>query len=181
MDNNKFFVSERMTTAPQSFRTDLQKKVYETLERLEIPFERVDTDPGITMEDCLNINDGLGGRIVKSIFLCNRQQTVFYLYVTRDDKPFVTKDFGHSLSIPRVSFASAEKLLEIAGTEHGATTVLSACLDSAKDVNFVIDREVLEGDTFCCTDGTPTCFIKLNTADLLDKFLPACGHTPTII
>lgn len=181
MENTKFFVSERMTTTPEEFKTALQEKVYETLARLEIPFERVDTDPGVTMEDCLNINEGIGGRIVKSIFLCNRQQTIFYLYVTRDDKPFVTKDFGHALNIPRVSFASAEKLLEIAGTEHGATTVLSACLDSTKDVNFVLDKEVLEGEFFCCSDGTVSCFMKLRTADLLEKFLPACGHTPTII
>lgn len=176
-----FFVSEIKRTVPETFSTPLQKKVYETLDKLKIPFERVDTDPGITMEDCQNINAGLGGRIVKSIFLCNRQQTKFYLYVTRDDKPFVTKDFGQALGIPRVSFASAEKLLEIAGTEHGATTVLSACLDSAKDVTFVIDKEVLEGEWYCCSDGTVGCFMKFKVRDLLDKFLPTCGHEPIII
>ena len=141
-----FYVSEIKRTPPETFSTPLQKKVYETLDKLGIPFERVDTDPGITMEDCRNINAGLGGRIVKSIFLCNRQQTKFYLYVTRDDKPFVTKDFGQALGIPRVSFASAEKLLEIAGTEHGATTVLSACLDSAKEVTFVIGKHSIKYD-----------------------------------
>ncbi len=176
-----FYVSEIMHTAPEKFSTPLQRQVYETFDRLGIRFERVDTDPGITMEDCQNINAGLGGRIVKSIFLCNRQQTKFYLYVTRDDKPFVTKDFGQALGIPRVSFASAGKLLEIAGTEHGATTVLSACLDSAKDVTFVIDSEVLEGDYYCCSDGTVGCFIKIKVSDLLDVFMPACGHEPVII
>ena len=176
-----FYVSEIKRTAPETFSTPLQKKVYEMFSELGIPFERVDTDPGITMEDCRNINAGIGGRIVKSIFLCNRQQTKFYLYVTRDDKPFITKDFGQALGIPRVSFASAEKLLEIAGTEHGATTVLSACLDSAKEVTFVLDKEVLEGESYCCTDGTAGCFIKINVSDLLDKFLPACGHEPIII
>ena len=176
-----FYVSEIKRTAPETFSTPLQKEVYETLDKLKIPFERVDTDPGITMEDCQNINAGLGGRIVKSIFLCNRQQTKFYLYVTRDDKPFVTKDFGQALGIPRVSFASAEKLLEIAGTEHGATTVLSACLDSAKDVTFVIDKEVLEGEWYCCSDGTVGCFIKIKVSDLLDKYLSACGHKPILI
>ena len=30
--------------------------------------------------------------IVKTIFVCNRQQTEFYLYVTSHDKPFVTRD-----------------------------------------------------------------------------------------
>lgn len=170
-----------MSTPPAEFKTPLQQKVYETLERLGITFERVDTDPGITMEDCQNINAGIGGRIVKTIFLCNRQQTIFYLYVTRDDKPFVTKDFGQALGIPRVSFASAEKLLEIAGTEHGASTILSACLESAREVNLVIDQEILDGETYCCTDGTATCFIKIKTTDLLEKFLPATGHILTVI
>lgn len=176
-----FYVSEIKTAAPKEFSTRLQRKVYEMFSRLGIRFERVDTDPGITMEDCQNINARLGGRIVKSIFLCNRQQTKFYLYVTRDDKPFVTKDFCHVLGIPRVSFASAEKLLEIAGTEHGATTVLSACLDSAAEVTFVIDKEVLDGEWYCCSDGTVGCFMKIKVSDLLDKFLPVCGHEPVII
>lgn len=176
-----FFVSERMTSAPERFSTPLQEKVYAMLSRLGIGFERVDTDPGITMEDCQNINSGLGGRIVKTLFLCNRQQTIFYLYVTRDNKPFVTKDFGAALGIPRVSFASAELLQEKVGTEHGASTILSACLDSARDVNFVIDREVLESEDFCCADGTVGCFMKLKTSDLLNVYLPACGHKPIII
>ncbi len=176
-----FYVSERMTTAPREFSTPLQKQVYVALERLGIKFERVDTDPGITMEDCQNINSGLGGRIVKTLFLCNRQQTVFYLYITGDDKPFSTRDFGAALGISRVSFASAVLLMEKVGTEHGASTVLSACLDSARDVKIVIDREITENDTFCCADGTVGCFMKIRTSDLLDRYLPAFGHTPIII
>ena len=176
-----FYVSERMTTPPQQFSTPLQEQVYRALERLGISFERVDTDPGITMEDCQNINSGLGGRIVKTLFLCNRQQTIFYLYVTRDDKPFVTKDFGAALGIPRVSFASAELLMEKVGTEHGASTILSACLDSARDVNFVIDKEITESENFCCADGTVGCFMKIRTSDLLSVYLPAFGHSPIII
>jgi len=179
--NTGFFVSERMTTPPASFATELQRRVYETLARLNIPFERVDTDPGITMEDCQNINKGIGGRIVKSIFLCNRQQTIFYIYVTRDDKPFVTKEFGQALSIPRVSFAPAEKLWEIAGTEHGATTILSACLESAKEVTLVMDKEITENECYCCTDGTATCFIKIKTSDLFNVFIPACKHKVVVI
>ncbi len=176
-----FYVSDKMTTPPPGFATPLQEKVYKMFEELSIPFERVDTDPGITMEDCLNIDKGIGGKVVKSIFLCNRQQTLFYLYVTRGDKPFVTKDFGRALGVPRVSFAPADKLLAIAGTEHGATTVLSACLESARDVAFVMDRDIVENEDYCCSDGTVNCFIKVKTADLLHRFLPACGHELIVI
>lgn len=176
-----FYVSKIITTAPSRFATPLQEKVYQRLADLDISFERVDTDPGITMEDCQNINAGIGGRIVKTLFLCNRQQTIFYLYVTCDDKPFVTKDFGVALGIPRVSFASNELLQNVVGTEHGASTILSVCLDSARKVNAVIDKEILENDTFCCSDGTVNCFIKLRTEDLLNKYLPSCGCRPIVI
>jgi Ala-tRNA(Pro) deacylase len=166
-----FKVSDLLTTPPPVFSTALQQLVYETFVRLEIPFWRVDTDPGLTMEDCQHIDAKIGVRIVKTLFLCNRQQTEFYLYVTTDDKPFVTRDFCGALGIPRVSFASAEKLWELTGVEVGATTILSAILPQSAPVHLVMDRTVAEGEWFACTDGTPTCFVKLHTRDLLEKYL----------
>jgi Ala-tRNA(Pro) deacylase len=171
-----FHVSDIITTPPPVFESPLQQAVYETFERLGISFARVDTDPGLTMEDCQHIDRKIGVRIVKTIFLCNRQQTAFYLYVTTDDKPFVTREFCGALGIPRVSFASAEKLEELTGVKVGATTVLSAILPSAASVQLVMDRDVAESEWFACTDGTATCFVKIRTKDLLDKYLPASGH-----
>ena len=171
-----FKVSNPICTPPETFSSALQQKVYSTFQDLSIPFERVDTDPGLTMEDCQHID-----RIVKTVFLCNRQQTAFYLYVTTDDKPFVTRDFCGALGIPRVSFAPADKLWELTGVEVGATTVLSCILPSAGNVNLVMDRGVAEAAWFACTDGTPTCFVKLHTQDLLQKYIPASGHSLTLI
>lgn len=176
-----FYVSDIMTTPPAEFSSELQQKVYETFARLGIPYERVDTDPGITMEDCQNIDAKIGVRIVKTVFLCNRQQTEFYLYVTTDDKPFVTRDFCGALGIPRVSFASADKLWDLTGVLPGATTILSAVLPSMAGVHLVMDRAVAEGEWYACTDGTATCFVKLRTSDLLSKYLPASSHQLTLI
>ena len=176
-----FKVSDIITTAPQEFSSELQRTVYATFASLGIPFERVDTDPGLTMEDCQHIDAKIGVRIVKTIFLCNRQQTEFYLYVTTDDKPFVTRDFCGALGIPRVSFASAEKLWELTGVQVGATTILSAILPQSAGLHLVMDRSVAEGEWFACTDGTATCFVKIRTADLLDKYLPASGHELRVI
>ncbi len=166
-----FKVGDPLTTPPPAFSTSLQQLVYETFSRLEIPFERVDTDPGLTMEDCQHIDAKIGVRIVKTIFLCNRQQTEFYLYVTTDDKPFVTREFCAALGIPRVSFASAEKLWELTGVEVGATTILSAVLPQASAVHLVMDHAVAEAPWYACTDGTATSFVKLHTHDLLEKYL----------
>ena len=166
-----FKVSDITTTPPAEFSTELQRQVYAAFAERGIPFGRVDTDPGLTMEDCQHIDAKIGVRIVKTIFVCNRQQTEFYLYVTTDDKPFVTRDFCGALGIPRVSFASAEKLWELTGVEVGATTILSAILPQAAGVHLVMDRGVAQSEWFACTDGTATCFVKLRTRDLLDKYL----------
>lgn len=176
-----FYVSAPISTPPPTFPSPLQQKVYESFTALGIPFERVDTDPGLTMEDCRHIDDKIGVRIVKTVFLCNRQQTEFWLYVTTDDKPFVTREFCGALGIPRVSFASAEHLERLTGVKVGATTVLSAVLPEAKDVHLVMDRSVAENEWFACTDGTATCFVKFRTRELLDKYIPTSGHTLQII
>jgi Ala-tRNA(Pro) deacylase len=174
-----FRVSEMITTAPGEFATALQAKVYETFRELGIPFWRVDTDPGLTMEDYQHIDAKIGVHIVKTLFLCNRQQTEFYLYVTTDDKPFVTREFCSALGIPRVSFAPADKLWELTGVEVGATTILSAILPSCSEVHLVMGRSVAESEWFACTDGTPTCFVKIRTADLLSLYLS--GKSLTLI
>jgi len=178
-EKDMFKVSDIITTAPVEYATELQRKVYETFAQLGIPFGRVDTDPGLTMEDCQHIDAKIGVHIVKTLFLCNRQQTSFYLYVTTDDKPFITREFCGALNIPRVSFAPADKLWELTGVEVGATTVLSAILPQAACVHLVMDRGVAASDWFACTDGTATCFVKIRTKDLLEKYL--AGKSLTLI
>jgi HAD superfamily hydrolase (TIGR01549 family) len=166
-----FYVGGPVSTPPAAFETPLQALVYETFASAGIPFSRVDTDPGITMEDCAHISARIGVQIVKTIFVCNRQQTEFYLYVTSHDKPFVTRDFCSALGIPRVSFASAENLWERTGVRVGATTILSGVWPAASGVHLVMDAAIAGAEWFACTDGTPTCFVKMRTRDLLEKYL----------
>ena len=167
----EFYVSDLIATPPEQFETPLQQLVYETFASKGISFWRVDTDPGLTMEDCAHISARIGVDIVKTIFLCNRQQTEFYLYVTSHDKPFVTREFCSALGIPRVSFASADRLWERTGVRVGATTILSSVWPACAGVHLVMDASLAASEWFACTDGTPTCFVKLRTRDLLQKYL----------
>ena len=173
--------SDIITVAPDFFVNETQRRVYAELERLDISFARIDNDPAITMEDCMAIDPALGVPTVKTLLLCNRQQTLFYLYVMPGDKPFSTKDFGAALQISRVSFAPSEKLREFLGTEVGATTPLSLVADTQNRVRLIIDKAAVEPDSVGCPDGTTTCYMRIRTADLLGKFIPATGHEPTFI
>ncbi len=174
-------VSEIQKTAPQSFKTELQERTYGVLNDLGIDFERVDTDEVITMEDCAAVDEKLNMKMVKTLFLCNRQQTEFYLFVTCGDKAFRSKDFSSALGVARVSFAPAELMESMLGTKIGAATVFGTLLDRENRVRVVLDRDVLSEEYYGCSDGTTTGYMKLRTDDVVYKFLIYAKHEPTVI
>lgn len=174
-------VGEITCEAPEEFVSEVQEKVYKVLSDLHIGFERVDTDDAVTMEDCEAIDARLGVKTVKTLFLCNRQQTDFYLFVTRGDKPFVTRDFSRAMSISRVSFAPASMLSDMLGTHPGGASILCLVLDSDRRIKVVIDSEVLQNEWYGCNDGTSVSYMKVRTSDIMDVFLKYVGHVPHII
>ena len=176
-----FFVSDRKTDAPKQYQTAVQEYAYRALNSLGIPFERVETDEAITMADCVMIEKKLDMQMVKTLFLCNRQQTEYYVFVTAGDKPFRAKEFSNALGIPRVSFAPAEKMKDILGTQVGAATVFSALLPSARDVRFVFDKEIADREMYGCSDGTTTGYMKVGVQKILEELLPSAGVVPTVI
>lgn len=176
-----FYISEIMTTAPDKYKNHLQQETYKALAQLKIPFERVDTDEAITMDDCILIDQKLNMKMVKTLFLCNRKKTIFYLFITTGEKNFDTKNFSNALGISRVSFAPAELMEEMLGNKIGAATVFGTLLDLDRDVQVIIDKDVANEDYYGCSDGTTTCYLKLRTTDIIDKFLPFSKHKPVII
>lgn len=180
-NNNTFYISEIKNTKPTEFNSFLQEKVYATLHCLNIPFERVETDEAITMDDCTLINQKLNMKMVKTLFLCNRQQTEFYLFITVGNKPFRSKNFSHALGISRVSFAPAALLDEMLGTSIGATTVLSALVDIEHKIQIVFDRDVVNEQWYGCSDGTTTCYLKIETKYILNDFLRFTNHEAKIV
>lgn len=174
-------VSEIQNKAPMQFKTELQEKVYRTLVELQIPYERVDTDEVITMEDCIAVNERLDMKMVKTLFLCNLQQTKFYLFITCGDKPFRSKDFSNALGVSRVSFAPAELMETMLGIKIGAATVFSSLLDCENKVQIIFDKDVLSEEYYGCSDGTTTGYMKIRTEDIVRKFLNYAKHKPTVI
>lgn len=176
-----FYISEVKKTPPVAFKTALHEMVYTTLQQFGVPYERVENDEAITMEDCILIDQQLKMKTVKTLFLCNRQQTAFYLLVTTADKPFITKDFSSAMEISRVSFAPADLLLSMLGTVVGAATIYGILLDKENKVQVVIDQDVLAEEWYGCSDSTTTGYMKVPTAWIMNDFLQFAAHTPKFI
>jgi Ala-tRNA(Pro) deacylase len=158
-----------------------ESAAFDLLESLHIDYDRVSSDPADTMEKCAAVSAALGVPICKNLFLCNRQQTEFYLLCMQPDKPFKTKDLSHQIGSARLSFASEAQLWELLRCTPGSATILGLMNDTEHRVHLLIDRPVIESAWFSCHPCLCTSSLKLKTADVLDVFLPYTGHTPTIV
>ncbi|RXK83989.1 prolyl-tRNA synthetase associated domain-containing protein [Filimonas effusa] len=176
-----FYISEVKSTAPAAFQTTLQEMVYHVLQQFNVCYERVDTDEAITMEDCLLIDEKLNMQTVKTLFLCNRQQTDFYLLITTAGKPFKTKDLSSLLGISRLSFAPADLLEQMLGTKVGGASIFSVMLDKDNKVQVVLDEDAISSEWYGCNDGTSTSYMKLKTEWVVNEFLAFAHHKPKII
>ena len=94
--------------------------MYETLDKLKIPYERVDNDPALSMEECAEVDKVLGTEIRKNVFLCNQKKTTFFLLVMPATNPDTAIFSVRKLRVSHMSFAPPEKMLKHLGTTPGS-------------------------------------------------------------
>lgn len=157
-------------------RTARERRVYELLDRLSIPYDRLDHEAAETMEICREIDGSLGALICKNLFLCNRQGTAHYLLMMPGDKPFRTKELSAQINSSRLSFATPERMLEYLDILPGAVSVMGLMNDTEGRVQLLIDEDVLKNEYVGCHPCVNTSSLRLSTADLTERFLPAVGH-----
>ena len=174
---------ERIKGRPESAegRLDKEMRVYDLLDSLGVEYERIDHEPAMTMEICEQIDASLGALICKNLFLCNRQQTDFYLLMMPADKPFKTKDLSAQIGSSRLSFANAEFMEEFLDITPGSVSVMGLMNDRDRRVRLLIDADVLSEDYVGCHPCINTSSLRLRTADLCDKIIPALSHEPTVV
>lgn len=167
--------------ADETGRLPRETAVYDLLERLEIPFDRVDHAPAATMDDCDEIDALLGAPMCRNLFLCNRQKTAFYLLMLPGHKPFHTRELSAQLGVARLSFADAAYMEQFLHIAPGAVSVMGLMNDHDHRVQLVIDRPVAEAPWLGCHPCVNTSSLRLSTAALLERFLPAVDHAPILV
>lgn len=164
---------------PIEKRSEEEEAVYDVLERLEIPFERLDWN--VEDEGTDNVYDALGIMRLKNLLLCNAQKTKFYLLVMPASVPFKSNVLSKQLGTPRFSFAPEENLKELLHVKPGSASILGLHNDKDRVINLCIDERVLEQEYYGCHPCVNTTSLKIKTDDILNKFLTYTGHFYTIV
>lgn len=156
-------------------------RAYDLLDKLNIEYIRTDHPPADTMEVCLERSAVLDTRICKNLFLCNRQETVFYLLVMPADKQFKTSVVSRQLGVSRLHFAPEEYMERFLDIHPGSVSILGLMNDSKNRVRLLMDRELQEQEFFACHPCVNTSSMKFKTSELMERLLPAMGHEPTFL
>lgn len=164
-------------------RLDKEIRVYVFLDKLGVQYQRIDHEAAMTMEACEEIDHALGDNttICKNLFLCNRQETDFYLLLMPGDKPFKTKDLSAQIHSARLSFAKPEYMEKYLDITPGSVSVLGLMNDSEKKVQLLIDEDVMKEPYFGCHPCINTSSLKFTTEDLMQKIIPALEHEPVTV
>lgn len=156
---------------PQEIRT------YDLLDQLNISYQRLDHSPTASIGDCHDVDKRLGIHICKNLFLCNAQQTNFYLLMMPGTKKFRTAVLSKQIGSARLSFAAPQFMQKFLDITPGSVSVLGLMNDTEKNVQLLIDKSVIEQHQFIgCHPCINTASLKIRTSDLLEKFLPYVKH-----
>lgn len=166
---------------PEEARPLVEENVYKLLLELDISYERADHEEAATMEHCIEIEKALDVGICKNLFLCTRNKSSFYLLIMPGDKPFKTKELSSQINSSRLSFGTAEDMIDMLGVTPGSVSVLALMNDKSGDIQLLVDKDLMKYEWFGCHPCRNTSTLKLKTSDVFDVILKKINHTPLLV
>lgn len=166
----------RIPTSPEA--------LFARLAELGIATRTVDHDPVFTVEESRHLRGALPGAHIKNLFLRNRREEM-WLVTVEEERRIDLKQLGQILTgttggDAKLSFGSAERLMQYLGVVPGAVTPFAVINDKAGKVHMVLDRHLTETDPVNAHPLVNYKSTAIAPGDLV-RFLEAVGHRPRII
>ena len=159
----------------------MKQEVYKALSEMGIAYRSEEHEAAATMEDCKVAEEALGGVMPKNLFLTPRNHASHHLLVARADAPFRTSRISRQLGVSRLSFATAEELMDMLRTLPGAISPMGLLFDKEKRVRLAIDRALRGEERLLFHPCVNTATLAISGADFFERLLPALGHEATYV
>jgi Ala-tRNA(Pro) deacylase len=159
-------------------RLDKEIRTYDYLDRLGIEYYRLDHEPADSDHPgvCEAVEEALGARICKNLFLANRQRTKFYMLMIPEEKTFRSSDISKQAGSSRLHFAEPEYMLDLIDTTPGSASVMGLINDPDHRVQLLVDEDLLSQEFIGCHPCINTSSLRIRREDIFGKFLQATGH-----
>ena len=165
---------------PENAEGRLAKEIrtYDFLDELGIEYFRLDHEPADSDHPgvCEAVEEALGAKICKNLFLANRQRTRFYMLMISEEKTFRSSEISRQAGSSRLHFAEPEYMLEMIGTTPGSASVMGLMNDTDHRVRLLVDEDLLKQEYIGCHPCINTSSLRIRREDIFEKFLSATGH-----
>ena len=157
-----------------------QPQVYETLERMGIPFEYYEHPEAPTIEIASQFYRGEGTTLCKNLFFRNHKGNRHYLVIMDSRFPMDIHDMEHRLHQGKLSFASPERMMKFLGVKPGSVSLFTLVNDANHEVTLFVDRNLLTAEkvSFHPNDNHASLVI---TRDNMLKFIKNIGNPYEVV
>jgi Ala-tRNA(Pro) deacylase len=156
-----------------------REQLFEHLAKLGIETATLDHQPVMTVAESEHVTGHLPGVHTKNLFLRDEKRALF-LVTAPWERQIKINQLHKLLGCKRLSFGSADLLMEVLGVPPGSVTSLAAINDTTRRVTVVLDKWLAEQELVNCHPLTNTATTTLKTTDLI-RFLVDTGHPPRLV
>ena len=159
---------------------ELTRPVFEALRALGISYEAYEHPPVFTTDDVEKYWRDIPAVPVKNLFLRNKKGNRHYLVVVGVDKRVDLQQLVKIIGDDRLSFASAERLMEKMGLTPGSVSPFGLLHEGSRDVQVIVDADLREAGKLIFHPNINTASVTIAFADF-ERFLAARGHRARFI
>ena len=154
---------------------EARKKVFDTLERLNIPYEVYEHPPLDTIEIALEYWKDIDATHCKNLFFRNHKGNRHYLVIVKDTTPFSIHSLEKKLKQGKLSFGSEKRLAKYLGVKPGSVSPFGLINDAEHHVYLFIDQQLKQSDKISFHPNDNTASLKISKEGFL-TFLEKSGN-----
>jgi len=155
---------------------EARKKVFDTLMRLDIPYEIYEHPPLDTIEIALKYWKDIDATHCKNLFFRNHKGNRHYLVIVKDTTPFSIHSLEKKLKQGKLSFGSEKRLAKYLGVKPGSVSPFGLINDSEHHVYLFIDRQLKQSAKISFHPNDNTASVVISFSDFI-KFLDHTGNS----
>jgi Ala-tRNA(Pro) deacylase len=157
-----------------------EARLYALLDELGITHSTIEHPAAYTVGEAQAVRGLVPGAHTKNLFLKDKKSALF-LVTALEDTPIDLKRLHETIGAKgRLSFGSAERLVEALGVTPGSVTPLALINDTARVVTFILDERLARHDLVNVHPLRNTATTTLAMRDFL-VFLERTGHPPRVL
>ena len=142
--------------------------IYELLKSKKLWHEITEHKAVYNMAELADVEMPYPEADAKNLFVRDDKKRNYYLITVKDDKRVDLKQFSEKHGTRKLSFASADNLMEIMGLIPGAVTPFGLLNDEERKVTFYLDGDFMAGDLIGVHPNDNTATVWLKASDLID-------------